>query len=323
MSDSQAENPEGLNRPKLHPITIGGNGKAPLVLPYPVMNAAGTFGYGDVFERLYRVDLLGAVVTNPTSWSHRSPAKNSRVFSKDGGALIHSGMPNPGLLRVIKDYDNFWAMLSAPVIMHIISKNVDEIRRMCGKLEETSSIQAIEFGIDDETGWSDAAEWVRTVVRAYDKPVLVRIPFSTSIDVARAVVDSGADAIVCAAPPTGIEGDPRSGALTRGRLYGAQVKPLVLRMVDLLRRRFEKLTVIGCGGINSSSDARDYINVGANGVQLDAAMWVKPKLLEIIAKDLAGYVFTRETDALPDEWSETLSLTTQSKKAATDKDDGS
>jgi len=60
--------------------------------------------------------------------------------------------------------------------------------------------------------------------------------------------------------------------------------------------------VIGCGGVHSPDDARDFLDAGAVAVQVDTVTWVKPRMIEVIARNLGGLELTRATGALADEW---------------------
>ena len=63
------------------------------------------------------------------------------------------------------------------------------------------------------------------------------------------------------------------------------------------------LPIIAAGGIHSPQDARDYIDAGGGlRCRVDTATWARPKMLERIARDLGGWIATRQKDALPDEW---------------------
>lgn len=142
---------------------------------------------------------------------------------------------------------------------------------------------------------------VSAAVKNTEKPVLVRLPFRDSFEVALAAADAGAGALVACAPPRGTARDPLSGRLVSGRIYGPLIKPMALRMVGQLAARTD-IPVIGSGGIHSQQDARDFIDAGARAVQVDSVTWVQPKMLEYIARDLGGLVLTRPTGALADEW---------------------
>lgn len=285
-------------------ITFSRRGKHPLTLETPVMNAAGVLGYGDVFGNLYKLEVIGAVVTNPVTWSPRSPANGPRMIAKEGGVILHTGLPNPGLIKVIRNHGNLWQMLKVPVIVHIVGDNTRDVRRAAEKVEAEMSIAAMELGLNDDIDWRDAETLVRAACDSCEKPILVRLPFPGHADIARAVYNAGADAAVITAPPRGTERDPQSGRLMRGRIYGPIVKSMTLRIVGQLARviNTEEMPLIGSGGIHSLQDARDYIDAGAGAVQLDAAIWTEPWLFEGVARDLSGKTVTRTSDAYLDEW---------------------
>lgn len=60
--------------------------------------------------------------------------------------------------------------------------------------------------------------------------------------------------------------------------------------------------VIGCGGIHSPDDARDFLDAGAVAVQIDTLLWAHPHMVEVIARNLGGLELTRAAGALADEW---------------------
>ena len=58
-------------------------GKNSLVIETPVMPAAGTVGFGDVYRELIQFEKLGALVTNPVTYAPWSPATGTRVVPLD------------------------------------------------------------------------------------------------------------------------------------------------------------------------------------------------------------------------------------------------
>ncbi|MCU0476837.1 MAG: hypothetical protein MUC99_12140 [Anaerolineae bacterium] len=284
-------------------VEIGLNRKEPLFLRSPVMPAAGTFGFGDAFPKLFEVEKLGAIVTRPVGWHAFSPANGTRLVRRVGGAVVHTGLPNPGLTKAIRDNQPLWEMLSTPVILHLIGTEPDDVEKACDRINRADGVRAVELGLKDDLTWQAAADLVKAARSALEKPLLVRLPFPASDEVARAALENGADALVAFAPPRGADRKPFSEKIVPGRVYGPLLKPMVMHAVGRLRRNFPQAQVIACGGIHSVEDARDYIlGAGAAAVQLDAAIWVEPSLIGLIARDLAGLVLTRPTDALPDEW---------------------
>jgi len=289
--------------------------KNSLVVESPVMAASGILGYGDVYRDLIKFEKLGAFVTNPITYQAWQPATGTRVVHQDAGMLIHTGLPNPGISKVLSEYREKWKALPLPVIMHIVVTNLEHVRKCASRIEAEESVDAIELGLSDDVNWKDAEQFVSAAVKNTEKPVLVRIPFQDSYEIGLAVVDAGAGAVVACAPPRGTARDPQTGRLISGRLYGPLVKPMALRLVGQLAARVE-IPVIGAGGIHSQSDARDFIDAGAKAVQVDSVTWIQPKMLEYIARDLGGLVLTRKAGALADEWHQGIGETERKEREA-------
>lgn len=282
-------------------IEITRPGKNSLSLQTPVMPAAGTFGYGEAYRDLVNYEKLGAIVTNPISYEPRSPARGTRVIELDTGLLLHTGLPNPGLNKALRQHRNLWQAVPLPVIVHLVATNEDHVRKAAARLDEEDCVDAIELGLRDDMTWEEATRLVGAAISRTEKPVLVRLPMHDAYEIAGPVADGGASALVVAAPPRGTARDPYSGKLISGRIYGPLVKPMVLNMVGQIVRRVD-VPVIGAGGIHSPQDARDFIEAGAVAVQVDSVTWLRPGELEVIARDLGGWIVTRQVGALPDEW---------------------
>lgn len=279
-------------------------GKNPLELLTPVMCAAGTFGYGEVYRDLLHIDKIGAIVTHPITYDPWNPAWGARVVPLESGVLIHTGLPNIGLNKALRKYRNLWIALPLPIIVHIVGTTEEHVRKSAARLDEEDGIDAIELGLPDDIDRRDAEAMVRSASLKTDKPVLVRLPLLHAYELAHPLADMGADALVISAPPRGTARDPRTGQLVSGRIYGPMIKPMVLNVVGRLADKLGEVPVIGAGGIHNAQDARDYIEAGARAVQVDSVTWIAPKTVETISRDLGGWIITRESGALPDEWHE-------------------
>jgi dihydroorotate dehydrogenase (NAD+) catalytic subunit len=291
-------------------------GKNSLIIETPVMPAAGVFGFGEQYRDLIDLEKLGALVTNPVTYTPWSPATGTRVVPLDAGVLVHTGLPNPGLSKVLTQHRTTWERMPIPVIVHVVSTTVDEVRRCIHKLDEEEAIAGVELGLNDDVTILDAQAAVRAATDRADKPLIVRLPFGATVELAKAVADAGAGGLVVCAPPRGTARDS-AGRLVAGRLYGPMIKPLVLRMVGQITRRVN-VPVIGAGGIHTAQDARDYLEAGAVAVQVDSVTWIDPKALEMIARDLGGLVITQPMGALPDEWHPGMGETERRKRAGDD-----
>lgn len=285
-------------------IDITRSSKNPITVQSPVMPAAGTFGYGELYGDLINIEKLGAIVTHPVTYEPWRPASGTRVVPLDPypGVLVHTGLPNLGLNKTLKTHRNMWASAPIPIILHLVATTVDQVRKSVARLDEEDCIAGIELGLSDGIRRSEALALVNAAVSRAEKPVLVRLPMLDAPQLAEPVADEGADALVVCAPPRGTVRDPMTGRLVSGRLYSPLIKPMVLRMVGQLARQLSDLPIIGAGGIHTPEDARDFLDAGARAVQVDAVIWLNPRQLEFIARDLGGMTVTRPTDSFPDEW---------------------
>ncbi|GAB4410457.1 MAG: dihydroorotate dehydrogenase [Anaerolineae bacterium] len=283
-------------------IEITRGGKAPLLLENPVMAAAGTVGFdGAAYRDLLDFSKLGALITNPVTWQARRIARGTRVVPLPAGVLVHTGLPNPGIRRVIARYRERWARSLAPVIVHVVGTAPADVVRCVAALEGCAGVVGVELGLHDQATPADIAPLVEAALSQTVLPVLVRVPLYSAIESARAAAEAGAGGVVVAAPPRGTARDPLSGQLVGGRIYGPWLKAQALRAVGQVARLVD-VPVTGCGGIHSPDDARDFLEAGAVAVQVDTVTWVQPHLLEIIARNLGGLELTRVAGALPDEW---------------------
>ncbi|CAG1012097.1 dihydroorotate dehydrogenase (NAD+) catalytic subunit [Anaerolineae bacterium] len=302
---------EPNKRPSIH---ISG-GKQTLTLHNPVMGASGAFGFGGEYAKLVELDLLGAWVTNPISLNPRRPASGTRIIPLDSGVLVHTGLPNPGLYKAFRQYGTRWKNSPVPVIVHLIGTSPEEISECAIILEGHEEIAAIEIGLNDSAAYREVRAIVGAARSKTQLPILVQLPLASAPLVALPAFEAGADALVIAAPPRGTARDPLTGRLIGGRLYGPPVKAQALRATGLIASQV-KAPIIGCGGIHSPDDARDYLEAGAAAVQIDSVVWVRPALVSLIARDLGGLEMTRPAGSLPDEWAHNTTLPNASTRAS-------
>ena len=283
-------------------IQITRPGKNTIILESPVMAASGILGFGELYRDLIDFEKLGAFVTNPVTYAPWRPATGNRVVPLPAGTLVHTGMPNAGISKVLAKYRGLWESMPMPVIMHIVPTSLEHARKCASRIDAETAIDGIELGLNDDVTWDEVEQLVSAVVRNTEKPVLVRLPMNDTLNLARAAADAGASTLVACSAPRGSARDPLSGLLITGRVYGPLVKPIALRLVQQLATQITDVPIIGAGGIHSQQDARDYIEAGAKAVQVDTVTWIQPKQLEYIARDLGGLVLTREAGAFGDEW---------------------
>ena len=275
-------------------IELAPRHKFGLPIAAPVMPAAGAFGFGDTYHDLVDLRALGALVTNPVSLNPRDAARGQRIAVHGESFVAHTGLPNPGVKRVLRQYRQQWERLPIPVIVHLIATTAAETAKAAERLSGIPNVVGLELGLVDNITPQRALTLLKAARAEGDLPVIVRIPFTGVDALAPLLADHGADALTLIAPPRAVlpvsdtpEGRDARRYL-RGRLYGSALFPLLL---NILARWCSKLPVpvIACGGIAGLQDAIACLEVGATALQVDALLWRDPAMLQRIADGLAKF----------------------------------
>jgi hypothetical protein len=233
-----------------------------LDLPYRWMNQAGTLGYSP------RAQLLpeGSVfITNPVSGRVRVPSADRTLMTYPGGFLLHTGLPNTGWNAIRRTYASHWDQTGAPVWVHLISQDPDELQCMVRDIEELEGVAAIELGLPPAC----PVDWARKLLTAArgEKPLVAHI-------------SQGEDPRLFKSLPEFISGvtlgTPRgslptqTGRLAHGRLHGPGLFPIMLN--SLLEMRGLDIPVI-LGGVCTVEDGNAALKHGAAAVQIDMLCW--------------------------------------------------
>jgi dihydroorotate dehydrogenase (NAD+) catalytic subunit len=283
-------------------IEITAPRKNAIVVETPVLFAAGFAGYdGLPYRKLLALDKFGALVTTPVSVAPRAPANGPRVVPLPAGILMHTGLANAGIERTINKYEQNWKRSVLPIIVHVIAQSPEAVEQCALLLDQSTHVAGIELGLHDQVTIRELRDILKAAQNSTDLPVLVRLQLYYALSLGEVAQAIGADALVVSSPPRGTQRDPKAGRLVGGRLYGPWLKALTLRAIGRAAQ-YADVPVIGCGGIHTPDDARDFIAAGATAVQLDTIVWINPKMAEIIARNLGGAELTRTAGALADEW---------------------
>jgi dihydroorotate dehydrogenase (NAD+) catalytic subunit len=270
----------------------------PLELKNPVITASGTFGYGQEYEPLLDLNLLGAIIVKGLSLKPRSGNPPPRIIETPCGMLNAIGLANIGLEIFLKEKLPWLRGLDTEVIVNIYGHSIDEYGELAKALKGVEGISALEvniscpnvecggmaFGTDPQV----SAKVTKQVAQNTDKPVIVKLsPNVTDIRViAKAVEDAGADAISLINTLTGMAIDvdirkPKLGNVSGG-LSGPAIRPVALYMVHQVVQTVN-VPVIGLGGIMDYHDALEFLIAGATAIQVGTANFVNPNItLEII-----------------------------------------
>lgn len=259
-----------------------------LALRRPVLAAAGCFGYGVEYARLVDIAGIGAIVTRSTTLHRRRFAHPPRLIETPAGLLAVGSWPDPGLARVLERYEPVWAGWETPVLLSVVGATPNEYADFAAALEGIEGIAGLELNLSAHAG--AAAHIVAAVRAATQLPVLAKLPYlgaghQEMLALARSLADAGADALVAAGSPRGVAFDPHSGERFDGWLSGPALRPLALALVADLAAAVS-VPLIGCGGIATAEDARQFLAAGALAVQVGAALLADPGAASRIAAEL-------------------------------------
>lgn len=271
-------------------VDLAPGAKRSLILPNPVMVASGTFGYGTEFKA-FDVQRLGAVVTKTTTLSPRRGNPPQRIAETPAGMLNSIGLQNVGINALVREIAPVYATWKAPVIASIMGFTVGEYAEVAARLEGVEGFAGIELnlscpntergGIEFGQDPQSAADAVRRVMRETTLPVIAKLTpnVSNPVEIARAAVDAGADALCCGNTLVGMAMNSTRGkpviANTIAGLSGPALKPVALRVVYQVAGEVN-VPIIGCGGISNAADAIEFLHAGASAVQVGTATFANP-----------------------------------------------
>lgn len=249
-------------------IELAPQHKTGLVLAHPALNASGMLGF--VPPAAWPAG-LGGFITNPLTWFPRTPARPpNAVLGGDGGVLIHTGLPNPGVIAAVRHFGRAWARSPVPVIVHVAATTPTDVRRALSVLERVDGPAGLELGLRDDVTPTELAALVRAALGTL--PLLVRLPPATALSLAPLAVRAGANALTLAAPPRHTL--EAHGQTVTGRWYAPTELPATLNLLSaVLAALPEPVPLIAAGGVFTPADQAAALTAGATAVQWDAALW--------------------------------------------------
>lgn len=268
----------------------------------PVIPASGTFDLAH--QRVFDINRLGALVPKTVTPGARTGNPAPRLTEEAGGLINAIGIPSDGLEPFMERVLPAYLHHAPPVIVSISADTAAEFAHMAQRLS-TCAIGGLELNLScpnlEHHGElfaahpAAAAEVVALCRRATALPLWSKLTPAAAapVDVAKACHDEGADAVIVGntfpALALDASGAPRLANRTGG-LSGAPVKPITLRLVDLISAHVP-IDIVGCGGVSTIADALDYLAVGARAVAVGTATLVRPgtmvRLIDALTTHLA------------------------------------
>ncbi len=262
-----------------------------LNLKNPVLSASGCFSYGEEASEVFDIARLGGIVTKSLTYLPREGHPPPKVVETDAGMLNAIGLSNVGIEKFISEKLPFLEKQNTARIVSIAGSTIDEYVRLASRLAEHSAVDAIEVNIScpnvDEGGLEfgaypePAGKVIGAVRKSFPRTLIAKLsPNVTDIvEIAEAVVESGADAVslINTLVGTVIDTEKRTFKLSNGfgGLSGPAVRPVALAMVYKVATKV-KIPVIGIGGIMKANDAIQFLLAGASAVQVGTACFIDP-----------------------------------------------
>lgn len=263
-----------------------------LQLPNPVLVASGTFGYGIEYAGLVDLNQLGAVVVKGICLEPVKGNPPPRTVEVTSGLLNAIGLQGPGFDGFMAKYWPFLSTLKAPVIINIWGKTVDEYAEIARRFDSVRGVAALELNVSCPNIKAGGAQF-GTDIKALARVVAAcrkatRLPLITKLSpnvvniapYAVAAEEAGSDAlsIMNSYPAMAIDIEtrrPRLGNVTGG-LTGPCIKPIALKLVWDAAGAV-KIPIIGIGGIQTATDALEFIMAGATAVAVGTANFYEPQ----------------------------------------------
>jgi dihydroorotate dehydrogenase (NAD+) catalytic subunit len=276
-----------------------------LLLKNPVIAASGTFGYGDDYAKIIDIQRLGAIVCKGTTLKPRPGNPQPRLIETASGLLNSIGLENIGVERLITEKAPLWAQWKVPVIVNIAGESLREYRSLAVKLNGVPGIAGLELNISCPNIRAGGMEFgtkpdmtarVTAVVRQANALALI-VKLSPNVTdiapIARAAEREGADAVCVINTLKGMAIDiaekRKLPGFGHGGLSGPAIKPVALYMVYKVSEAVS-IPVIGCGGIENTQDALQFLAAGASAVEVGTASFSNPRATIDIIDGLKSYM---------------------------------
>lgn len=246
--------------------------KRDLYFSKPLMNAAGSLGFVPDTRAGIALESFGAFVTNPLSLRPRHPTAEPTVIEYQGGFLLHTGLPNPGIHAALKKYSAKWTRSELPIIVHLMADRPEETQHMVRMLETQENVMAVELGFAPLL--ANDILMLTLEMCLGEIPLIFSLPVEQVLSLGPRLIQDGAQAISIAAPRGALVNENKQ--VMTGRLFGPALFAQTLDTVQSAAKL--GIPIIGAGGIWSKENADTLLSVGALAVQVDAVLWNPAKL---------------------------------------------
>ncbi|WP_282925686.1 dihydroorotate dehydrogenase [Helcococcus kunzii] len=276
-----------------------------LTFKNPIMPASGCFGFGEDFSEIYDLNILGGIAIKSITLEPRLGNPRPRVAETPSGMLNSIGLQNPGVEKIIEEKLPFLKQLDTNIIANVAGATEEDYIEVIKRLNDFDVIKAFELniscpnvkhgGIGLGTNPELAYNITKLAKEVSKKPVYVKLsPNVTNIvEIAKAVEEAGADAIVMINTLLGMKIDIKKGKPLIGRkhagLSGPAIMPIAVSMVYKVYEAVN-IPIIGVGGISCVDDVIEFLMAGASAVQIGMHNFINPYICKEIIEQLPNRI---------------------------------
>jgi dihydroorotate dehydrogenase (NAD+) catalytic subunit len=280
-----------------------------LKLNSPIVLLSGCVGFGEEYTRVagFSNTDVGAIVLKGTTLLPRLGNPAHRVYETPMGMLNAIGLQNPGVDHVVRNILPGLDFGETRFFANVCGSTVEEYAEVTRRFDD-SPIDAMEiniscpnvkeggvqFGNDPDM----SARVVQACRAATKKPLITKLsPNQTDIkENARRCIEAGTDglAVINTIMGMAIDVESRTPVIgnIQGGLSGPAIRPIALLKVhqvyELAGRH--KIPIIGQGGIQSATDAVEFMIAGATTVGVGTSLFYDPLACKKINAGLVGYL---------------------------------
>ncbi len=286
--------------------------------PSPLFTASGCASSGKELAQFFPLNSIGAVVTKSVMSKPRHGRPTPRMAETPSGMLNSIGLQGPGIDSFLANDVPWLLEQKARVIVSIAGETIEEYSTLARKLRSSSGLSAVEVNIScpnvenrglvfacDPDASRRVIDGVRKTIGG-ELPIIAKLsPDVTNLpDIARGVVDAGADALALINTVLGMVINldtmkPHLGGKTGG-LSGPAIRPVAVRAIYQVHAALPSTPILGMGGVASGRDALELILAGASGVSVGTASFGNPTALIKIQSELRDLLAARGFATLKD-----------------------
>jgi dihydroorotate dehydrogenase (NAD+) catalytic subunit len=273
-------------------------------LAHPIVNGSGTFD-AIAAQRVFGPAIVerfpfSAFVSKTITPAPRAGNPPPRLWEEGAGMINSIGLPNKGLEGFLEHDLPELGRLGVPLIVSVMGTSAEEFTALIEGVAPRPEVAALELNISCPNVHSGlivgeqpagTLALMRAIRGLTPKPMIVKLTPNVADPtvIARAAEDGGADAVSLINTIKAAALDPTSGerwlGAGAGGLSGPAVRTVALKQVADVAEAVA-IPVVGMGGVESGTDARDLLRAGAKIVAVGSASFRDPLAAERIRAEL-------------------------------------